>query len=73
MSDLCYIHKGIKIYSGETHFMKLPTNSYCVDVASRGSSELGSEYCNRGQTIFTVVPFCELVWPTTLQLGHCCS
>jgi hypothetical protein len=37
----------------ETHFIKLPTNSYCADVASRGSLELGSECCNRGQTIFT--------------------
>ncbi|KAK6310132.1 hypothetical protein J4Q44_G00200130 [Coregonus suidteri] len=37
----------------ETHFMKLPTNSSCADVASRGSLELVSECCNRGQTIFT--------------------
>ena len=35
----------------ETHFMKLP-NSSCADVASRGSLELSSECCNRGQTIF---------------------
>lgn len=56
----------------ETHFMKLPTNSSCTDVASRGSLELGSECCNRGQMIFTryvlqhsAAPFCELVWPTT--------
>ena len=27
----------------ETHFMKLQTNSYCADVASRGSLELGGE------------------------------
>jgi hypothetical protein len=35
----------------ETHFMKLPMNSYCAEVASRGSLELGSECCNRGQMI----------------------
>ena len=56
----------------ETHFMKLPTNSSCADVASRGSLELNSECCNQGQTIVTCytlqhlpIPFCELVWPTT--------
>ena len=37
----------------ESHFTKLPTNSYCTDVASRGSLELCSECCNRGQTIYT--------------------
>ena len=37
----------------ETHFIKLLTNNYCTDVASRGSLELGSECCNRGQTIPT--------------------
>jgi hypothetical protein len=36
----------------ETPFMKLPTNSYYADVASRGSWELGSECCNWGQIIF---------------------
>jgi hypothetical protein len=63
--------------SMETHFMKL---SYCADIASRGSLELCSECCNRGQTMFThyalqhlAVPFCELVWPTTLRLSRCCS
>jgi hypothetical protein len=52
----------------ETHFMKLPTNSYCADVASKGSLELGNECCNQGQIIFTryvlqhsMVPFGELV------------
>jgi hypothetical protein len=25
----------------ETHFIKLPTNSYCAEVASRASLELG--------------------------------
>ena len=30
----------------ETHFMTLPTNSSCAEVASRGSLELGSECCN---------------------------
>ena len=38
------VYGGPKLVCGcsamETHFMKLPTNSYCVDVASRGSSEL---------------------------------
>ena len=64
----------------ETHFMKLPTNSFCADVASRGSLELSSECCNRGQTIFTccslqhsAVLFCELVWLTTSWLSRCCS
>ena len=64
----------------ETHFMKLLSNSSCADIASRGSLELCSECCNRGQMIFTrytlqyhAVPFCELVWPTTLQLSRCCS
>ena len=52
-----------------THFMKLPKNSYCADVASRGRLELGSECWNRGQMILmhymlqhSAVPFCELVW-----------
>ena len=27
----------------KNHFMKLPTNSYCADTASKGSLELGSE------------------------------
>jgi hypothetical protein len=35
----------------ETNFMKLLTNSYCADLASRGSLEL-SECYNRGQTIY---------------------
>ena len=30
----------------ESHFIKLPTNSYCTDFASRGSFELGREYFN---------------------------
>ena len=33
------------------HFMKLATNSYCADIASRGNLELGSECHNRRQTI----------------------
>ena len=44
------------------------------------SLELGSECCNRRQTIFlcftlqeSVVPFYELVWLTTSQLSCCCS
>ena len=59
----------------ETNFMKLPTISYCADVAPRGSLELGSECCNQGQMIFTcyalqnsAVRFCELVWPSTSRL-----
>jgi hypothetical protein len=35
----------------ETHFMELPTNRSCADIASRGSLELGSECCNRGQML----------------------
>jgi hypothetical protein len=49
-------HGDLRLVCGcsamETHFMKLPTNSYCADVASRGSLELGSECYNLGQTIF---------------------
>ena len=36
----------------ETHFLKVFLNSASADVASRVSLELGSEYCNRRQTIF---------------------
>ena len=36
----------------EIHYRKLLMNSYCADVASRGSLELGSECSNQGQ-IFT--------------------
>lgn len=32
----------------ETLFRKLLTHSSCADAASRGSQELGSEWCNRG-------------------------
>ena len=39
----------------ESHFMKLPMNSYCADFASRGSLELGSECYNRGQTMCKAV------------------
>jgi hypothetical protein len=41
--------------------------------------ELGSECCIRGQIIFfytlqqSVIPFCELVWPTTSRLSRCCA
>jgi hypothetical protein len=55
----------------ETHFIKVSTNSYCADGASRVRLELCSECCNWGQTVFmryvlqhSAVPFCELVWPT---------
>ena len=51
----------------ETHFMKLPMNCSCADVASRGSLELRSQCCNRGQTMFilyvlqhSAVPFCGI-------------
>ena len=37
--------------------MKLPTNSYCADVASKGSLELGSECCNRGKMILHATHF----------------
>jgi hypothetical protein len=62
----------------EAHFMKLLTNRSCADVASRGSLELCSECCNRGQIIFTryalqhsAVSFCELVWPPNLWVSRC--
>ena len=55
-STLCIAHGELRLVCGclamETHFMKLPTNSSCADIASRGSLELDSECCNRGQTIF---------------------
>ena len=61
------VHGDLRLVFGcwvmETYFMKLPTNSYCADVASRGSLELGSERCYRGQSSFSTqtVPFSELV------------
>ena len=67
-------HGDLRLVCGssamETHFMKLQTNGSCADVASRGSVELGSECCTRGQTIFYALhasgaQFCELVGPTT--------
>ena len=69
-------HGDLRLVCGcsamETHSMKLLTNSSCAEVASRGSLELSSECCNRGQRIFRrymlqhlPVPFGELVWPTT--------
>ena len=61
----------------ETHFMKLLTNNYCADVASKGRLELGSECCNQGQMIFMLyvlldspIPCCEVVWPNTLRLNR---
>ena len=42
---------GLCTAAWQTHFMKLPMNSYCANVASRGSLELRSECCNLGQTI----------------------
>jgi hypothetical protein len=57
----------------ETHFMKLLTNSYCADVASRGSLELGREQCNRGRTIFTCYTL-STIQPRSVSLGglpHC--
>ena len=39
-------HGDLRLVCGcsamETHFMMLPTNSYCADIASRGSLEVGS-------------------------------
>ena len=52
-------------HSLKTHLMKLPMNSYCANIASRGSLELGGERCNRGHS---AVLFCELVWLTTEAL-----
>ena len=61
------VHGDLTLVCGclamETHFMKLPTNSYCADVASRGSLELGSECCNRGQIIFYTQRAAALVSP----------
>ena len=83
-ADAWHVHGDLRIVCGcsamETHFMKLLMNSVCADVASRVSLELSHECCNRRQTIFprntlqhSAVPFCELVWPTTLQLSCWCS
>jgi hypothetical protein len=51
-------HDEVRLVCGcssmETNFMKLPMNSSCADVASRGSLEVGSECCNRGQVIFII-------------------
>ena len=42
-------HGDLRLVCGyssmETHFMNLPMNRYCVDLASRGSLELGTECC----------------------------
>ena len=50
-------HRKFRLVCGcsvmETNLMKLQMSSSCTEFASRGSSELGSECCNRGQTIFT--------------------
>jgi hypothetical protein len=50
---LAIAHGDLRLVCGcsamETHFRKLPKNSYCADVTSRGSLELGSEYCSRDQ------------------------
>jgi hypothetical protein len=47
----------------------LPTNSYCVDVASQGSWELGSDVLQpRTDDVYTLMlqhTFCEVVWPST--------
>lgn len=37
----------------QTHVMELPVGSFCADIASWGCLELGCEYCNWGQIIFT--------------------
>jgi hypothetical protein len=54
-------HGDLRLVCGclamETHFMKLPTNRSCADVASRGSLELGSECCNRGQNMLCATHF----------------
>ena len=51
------VHGDLRLVCGcsamETHFMKLLTNSYRADVASRGSLELCSECCLSSVTIFT--------------------
>jgi hypothetical protein len=57
------------------HSMKLPTNSYCADVASRGSLVVSAATEDRLflRASHSVVLFCELVWPTTSLLSRCCS
>uniref|UniRef100_A0A0E9QQB4 Uncharacterized protein n=1 Tax=Anguilla anguilla TaxID=7936 RepID=A0A0E9QQB4_ANGAN len=54
----------------ETHFMELPINNSCADIASGGSVEVGSECCNRGQTLLASAPFCELVWLSWLSCSY---
>ena len=52
-------HGDVRLVCGcsamETHFIKLPMNSYCADIAPRDSLELDSECFNRGQIIFYVL------------------
>ena len=83
-SMLGIAHGDLRLVCGclamETPFMKLLTNSYCADVASRGSLELGSESFKLGQRFYipyklqhAAVLFCELLWLTTSRLSRCCS
>ena len=62
-------HADLRLVCGcsamETHFIKLPTNSSCAEVASRASLKLGSECCNRGQMIFTCF---STQWPHYVSL-----
>jgi hypothetical protein len=74
-------HGDLKLVCGcsalETHFMKLPSNCYCVDVASRCSLDSVVSVATEGRrflrpTRFSTAQFCELVWPYTSWLSHCC-
>ena len=59
-------HGGLRLECGcsamETHFLKRRTNSSCAEVASRGSLELWSECCNRGQKIVTSFSTLPVLW-----------
>ena len=74
-SNIKYLLKGLKLciahgdlwlvcscLAMETHLMKLPTNSSCADDASRGSLELGSECCNRGQFLHATALGSPVLW-----------
>jgi hypothetical protein len=73
-------HGDLRLVCGcsamETHLMKLPANSYCADIATKGSLELGS-MLQRTDDFYVLqhsaVLFCELVWHTTSLLSRCCS
>jgi hypothetical protein len=69
-STLVIAHSDLK--SCVQLLVKLPTNSSCADVASRGSLELCSDFYELHASALSGL-FCELVWPTTSRLSRCCS